>query len=428
MSEVKLVERVEGHVGLDIDLESKEEGGVKFGIAEGPRLFEKMMEGRKYDEVPFFVSRICGFCPIVHNLGAIKALEGAMGIEANEVVSRFRRALNLMEFVQSHSAHLYVLTLPDLAGDKADLFSLKSEFPEEVKKAVRMRMDINSMIETLGGRIVHPLSTRVGGFSKLPNEGELEEGIEKLDGMMPVAEETVDLIAGLDYPDLDMGTNCLSLGRDDDRYPTYEGYVITSNGKKFEVDDYSEVINEETRIYSTAKYSSIDGEPYLTGAISRMNLNKDSLCGRARSKLKDMDIEFPSTNPYHNNVAQAIEIVNSLEEIKEIYSWALSEDLGSGELKGREMKGESDIKVEAGSSADAVEAPRGTLFHYYEVDDDGYISDADIITPTAQSANNIERDINILFSKLGDLSRAEIRKRIKALIRAYDPCISCSVH
>lgn len=428
MTEVKLVERVEGHVGLDIDVDTEGKENVKFGIAEGPRLFEKMMEGRKYDEVPFFVSRICGFCPIVHNLGAIKTLEGAMDIEPSETVSEFRRALNLMEFVQSHSAHLYVLTLPDLAGGKEDLFSLKSEFPDEIKKAVGMRKKINSMIETLGGRTVHPLTTRVGGFSKLPNEEELEEGIEKLNEMKPVAEDTVSLIANLDFPDLDMGTKYLSLGREDDRYPTYDGFVTSSDGDRFEASEYSGVIDEETRSYSTAKFSSIDGKSYLTGALSRINLNKDSLGENAKALLEEIEIDFPSTNPFHNNVAQAIEIVNSIDEIKDIYQKFLTEDISDGELRGREMKGEADIDISAGAAADAVEAPRGTLFHYYELDGDGYVKDADIITPTAQSAANIERDINLLFSKLEDLPRDETEKKIKDLIRAYDPCISCSVH
>lgn len=426
MPEIKLVERVEGHVSVDVDVGAGEK--VNFSISEGPRLFEGFLKGRKYDEVPFFASRICGFCPIVHNLSAIKALENALDFTPSEQISKFRRALNLMEFVQSHSAHLYVLTLPDFVDKKDDLFSLKSQFPDEVKKAVKLRKDINSMIKVLGGRAVHPLSTRVGGFSKLPTEEEMEYGLEKLEEMKPIAENTVDLISGLDFPDLDLETRYVCLGRDDDRYPTYDGHIISNKGEKFEASEYSKIIKEETRSYSTAKFSSIEDEPYLTGALSRVNLNKDKLSEGAKAKLDEIDIEFPSHNPYHNNVAQAIETVHAIDEIKQIYTELLSEDSTKSELLGKDLKGETEIDIKAGKGADAVEAPRGTLYHYYELDDDGFVKDADILTPTAQSAANIERDINSMLSKIGDSSSEEAEDRVKSLVRAYDPCISCSVH
>lgn len=428
MPEVELVERVEGHVGLEIDFEAKEEEKIKFGIKEGPRLFEGFLQGRKYDEIPFFASRICGFCPIVHNLSAVKALESALDFSPPENISEFRRALNLMEFVQSHSAHLYVLTLPDFADDEDDLFSLKSKFPEKVKEAVKLRKDVNALIETLGGRTVHPLTPRVGGFSKLPTEEEMEEGLERLERMKPRAEETVDLIAGLDYPDFDAEAHYLALGRDDDRYPTYDGHVITSEGLKFESEEYSDFIDEETKSYSTAKFSSIDGKPYLTGALSRINLNGDKLNGRAAEKLEGIAIDFPSSNPFHNNVAQAIETLHGVEEIEKIYEELLTEDLTGLELQGRELKGEDPVELKSGAGADSVEAPRGTLFHYYELDGEGFAEDVDILTPTAQSAANIERDINLYFSELDEDSEELVEEKIKTLVRAYDPCISCSVH
>lgn len=426
MPEVNLVERVEGHVGLDIEVEAEEKEKVNFSIQEGPRLFESFLKGREYNEIPFFASRICGFCPIVHNLSAIKALENALGVSPPEEVSELRRALNLMEFIQSHSAHLYMLTLPDFVDSKDDLFGVGEEFPDKVKEAVQMRKEINSLIETLSGRAVHPLTTRVGGFSKVPNEDEMKEGIERLEGMEPAIEETVDLFAGLDYPDFEADTRYVSLGRDDGRYPTYDGHVISSEGEKFDVDEYSDMIKEETKSYSTAKFSSIDDEPFLTGAISRVNLNKKDLSENAKSKLKEVDIDFPSSNPYHNNVAQAIEIIHSVDEIKSIYSDLLGKDLSEAELLGEELKESSAVDVKAGKGVDSVEAPRGTLYHYYEVDENGFVKDTDILTPTAQSAANIERDINLRWSELGDSSNK--KEEIKSLVRAYDPCISCSVH
>ncbi|MBS3815604.1 MAG: Ni/Fe hydrogenase subunit alpha [Hadesarchaea archaeon] len=427
MTEIKLVERVEGHVEVDFEIDAKGDKKAKFSIAEGPRLFESFLRDRKYDEVPFFASRICGFCPIVHNLSAIKALENAMSIEPTEQVTKFRRALNLMEFIQSHSAHLYVLTLPDFVNKSGDIFNLSSKLPEEVKKAVKLRKDVNSLIEDLGGRAVHPLTTRVGGFSKIPSDSQIEKGISKLEEMMPIAEETVDLIASLDMPNFDASTNYLALGRNDDRYATYDGFVHSTDGLEFEVNEYSKIIQEETKSYSTAKFSTIEDKPYLTGALSRINLNGDNLSENAKRKISEANVEFPNHNPYYNNLAQAIEIVHSIDEIIEIYSNLLTEDLSEVELLGKELK-ENGIEIKAGKGTDAVEAPRGTLFHYYEVNENGIVKDADILTPTAQSAANIERDINLMISQSSDLPKEELEEKIKVLVRAYDPCISCSVH
>ncbi|KXB03124.1 hypothetical protein AKJ45_02465 [candidate division MSBL1 archaeon SCGC-AAA261F19] len=423
-----MIERVEGHVRVDIEVKPDGKKQVNFCISEGPRLFEGFLKGRKYDEIPFFVSRICGFCPIVHNLSAIKALENALNVSPTEQVLEFRRALNLMELIQSHSVHLYVMTLPDFADKKKNLFSIKSRFPKEVKKAIQLRNDVNSLIETLGGRAVHPLTTRVGGFSKLPTEEEMKEGLERLERMKPLAEDTVDLFAGLDYPDLDLETKYLSLGSDDKRYPIYDGYVISNKSEKFEPEEYPDIIKEETRPYSTAKFSTIGGEPFLTGALSRINLNGDYLTDDARAKMEEMEIDFPSYNPYHNNVAQAIEIVHSIDEINKIYKKLLSEISNKAGILEGDFEKKTEIDIKAGKGTDAVEAPRGTLYHYYELDENGFVKDIDILTPTAQSAANIELDLNTMLSEMDGLSRGGRNKKIKSLVRAYDPCVSCAVH
>ncbi|KXA89900.1 hypothetical protein AKJ37_03050 [candidate division MSBL1 archaeon SCGC-AAA259I09] len=426
--EVNLVERIEGHLSLDIDLERRDGRKIRLEIREGPRLFEGFLKGRDYNEIPFFASRICGFCPIVHNLSAIKALENAMNVSVNEQTLDFRRALNCMEFIQSHSAHLYFLTLPDFTGGENDVFSLTGKFGGKIKRGIKLRTTINSMIEVLGGRAVHPLTPRVGGFSKLPSEKILKSELEKLEKMKPIASETVDLTTGLDYPDFEAETNYLALTRDDEIYPIYDGHVITTQSEEFEVDKYSEIISEETVPYSTSKFSSINGDPFLTGALSRVNLNANYLSENAKIKMENTEIDFPSYNPYHNNIAQAIEIVHCVDEIERIYTKILNEGIKVIEMLGGELKNEADVEARAGTGSDAVEAPRGTLFHNYEVNEEGIVTDADILTPTAQSAANIERDINMLLSGLTNQSEEEIKREIRTLIRAYDPCVSCSVH
>lgn len=425
---IDLIERVEGHVGVNVQIKAKGKVQLQFGIQEGPRLFEKFLEGRTYQEVPFFVERICGFCPIVHNLSALKALENALGITPTDQVIELRRALNVMEFIQSHSAHLYLLTLPDFVDDKDDIFSVATIFPETVKRAVELRKNINEMIETLGGRAVHPLSTRIGGFSVLPSKDTIKQDLKRLQRMKPMAEESVDLIADLDYPELDVDTHYLALGREDERYPTYDGYIMTSKGKQFPVSSYSEIIHEKTIPYSSAKFSYIGGEPYLTGALSRVNLNNDHLHRAAKRKLEEITVDFPSDNPYHNNVAQAIEMLHCVEELQRIYNDLLDEDLRKLQLLGREFEDRTLPAESPRHGADAVEAPRGTLFHYYEMDENGIIQDVDILTPTAQSAANIEQHLNVMITQIDGMTYEETIERIKTLVRAYDPCISCSVH
>lgn len=425
---VDLIERVEGHVGINIEVKDQGRMEFKFGIKEGPRLFEKFLEGRSYTEVPFFVTRICGFCPIVHNLSAIKAIENILDIHPSPQVRELRRALHAMEFIQSHSAHLYMLTLPDFVDNKEDIFSLQSERPETIKKAIKLRKDINEMIETLGGRTVHPLSTRVGGFSILPSKKEIQRGLKKLVTMKAIAKETIDLISNLEYPQLDIPTHYLAIERDDERYPLYDGHITTSQGKTFNDSAYSDIIQEKTIPYSASKFSYIDGEPYLTGALSRMNLHKDKLHNEAKRKVESISMEFPSDNPFHNNVAQAIEILHCIEEVHRIYKNILDEDLRQSELLGKEMKEAASLEITKDNGVDSVEAPRGTLFHSYELDEDGFVQAVDILTPTAQSAASIEQHINSMVSHLSGVSLNETMKKIKTLVRAYDPCISCSVH
>lgn len=428
LEKVDLIERVEGHVGINLEIKSKGRLKLKFGIKEGPRLFEKFLEGRNVHEIPFFVERICGFCPIVHNLSAIKALENTLDVTPSQETIAFRRALNAMEMIQSHSAHLYMLTLPDYIGDSEDIFEVGAEKPELVQQAVQFRNNINAMIETLGGRTVHPTATRIGGFSRFPSNKELQKDLTKLTKMKPIAEKTIELITDLEYPILDFETHYLSLGREDTRYPLYDGKIITSHGKTFEPTDYGTIITEKTVPYSSAKFSYIEGKPYLVGALARMNLNKNHLNSQAKQKVKDIPISFPSDNPFHNNVAQAIEMLHCIEEIETIYKTLLEKDYESDALLEKELQNPSSNQDTAGTGVDAVEAPRGTLFHKYTVNEEGLIDDADILTPTAQSAAKIEQHLNGLVTELEEVSYEEMLEEIKKLVRAYDPCISCSVH
>lgn len=425
---VELIERVEGHVGINVELEPQRQLRIKFGIKEGPRLFEKFLEGRTYHEVPIFVQRICGFCPIVHNLSAVKAIEQAVGINPPPVVGHLRRAFQAMELIQSHSAHLYLFTLPDFTGKHEDIFGVNREHPEIVQKAIELRKDINSMIETLGGRTVHPIASRIRGFTMLPSKDEIRKDLKRLERMKPITENTIDFFADLNYPDLEIDTHYLALGREDDRYPLYDGHVVTSKGKRFKVSRYDDIIHERTVSHSTAKFSYIEGAPYLTSALSRINLNNATLKDEAKRKLEEITISFPSDNPYHNNVAQAIEILQCIETIQQIYTNLLDEDLSKFEHLDKEFMDDSSPKVKAGTGIDAVEAPRGTLFHSYEVNDKGTIQEVDILTPTAQSAAAIEEHINVMVSELEGVSYGETTEQIKKLVRAYDPCISCSVH
>ncbi|RLI31183.1 Ni/Fe hydrogenase subunit alpha [Candidatus Bathyarchaeota archaeon] len=406
--------RVEGHMSYTVNFKT---GDVHVEVLEGVRLFEGFIRGRKFDEVIYFVSRICGICPCSHNLCSIKAVEDAFQIQPSEQTIKLRKLINFGEIIQSHVGHLYFLALPDFLGFK-DIFSALKKYPEEVKIALRLREVANSLIDVVGGRAVHPVSTTINGFRKLPSETQLKVLLDKLKNVRDDAAKTVELFAKLSIPDFERNTEYAAL-KNEAEYGLYDGYVASSEGLKVEARNYKDTVVEVVKPYSTAKFSFRNGKPFCVGALARLNINKDQLNDEAKKVMDNVGVKFPSYNPYHYNIAQAVEVVHCVEE-----SIKIIEDLLSIGLRDEQ----ADVKVKAGVGASVVEAPRGILYHKYSIDEDGFIREADILTPTAQNVANIEEDIRVMLPTLLNLPRKQATARIESLIRAYDPCISCSVH
>ena len=406
--------RVEGHLMFTVDVKT---GNAQVEVMEGVRLFEGFVRGRKYDEVPYIVSRICGLCPCSHNLCAIKAIEDAFEIQPSEQTIKLRKLIVFGEVIQSHLAHLYLLALPDYMGVK-DVFDIYKKHPEEVKIGLKLRENANYMLEVVGGRPVHPISTTINGFLKIPTQTQLKELLNKMKESVEYAVKTVELLSKLEIPNFERKTEYVAL-KNENEYGLYDGKVVSSEGLNVESKDYMETVVETVKPYSTAKFSHRNGKPFYVGALARVNLNKDQLNENAKKLMENMRLNFPSYNPYHNNLAQALEVVHCVEE-----SIRILEELLSTGLKNE--KGE--VKVKPGKGGSVVEAPRGVLYHSYVFDEEGYVKEASVLTPTAQNVANMEEDIRVILPTISSLPRKQMIKKIESLIRAYDPCISCSVH
>ncbi|MBU2595317.1 Ni/Fe hydrogenase subunit alpha [Patescibacteria group bacterium] len=413
------ISKIEGHGHLKADFKNNR---VQLIIDEGERYFEKLVIGRRFQDAHYITSRICGVCPVAHQLAAIKAVEDAFRIEANETIKYFRRILLAAQIIQSHTLHLYFLALPDYLGLDSTI-SLADKDPKKLRAALDLKHFADETVETIGGKAVHPTTPTVGGFLKLPKKKDLVMLINKAEKQMANAKMTIELFARFKYPELMHKIEFLTL----DNYDFYEGDVISNVDTSFKPKQYKKRIREKIKSPSSAKYSlhyakNIDHlpspRPFMTGALARINNNASKLKPKAKLE-KSTCLKTPNFNPYYNNLAQAIELVHALEIIIEI-----SQDLINKKWQPRMV----DFKPRRGSGVGAVEAPRGVLYHYIKTNKDGDIVGYDIIPPTAQNLSNLEQDAKELIKNTKTLSSLKRRKLLEMLVRAYDPCITCSVH
>jgi sulfhydrogenase subunit alpha len=409
--------KIEGHGTLNIQFE---ECQAPFRVLEGERLFEGFMLGRDHLDAPFITSRICGVCPTVHCLTSICALENALGIRVTPETDMIRKLLLAAQMVQSHALHTFFLALPDYL-DVESALEIASKYPIEFRTALNLKRFSDNLITVIGGRAVHPITPQVSGFDRLPSERQLKEILDDAEDLIGGAEATVGLFNNLTYPGLNCPTQYLAAKQRKDEYTIYNASRIASSmHKDFDVVDYDKTIKETVKTFSTAKFSTKETRSFTVGAQARLNLNRESVSSRAKKCLAGLSVDFPSDNPFHNNLAQAIEILHFMEEIKELLNQLLEADLENAKT--------FDYQVKAGYGVGACEAPRGTLYHAYELNEQGIIIKCNIITPTAQNLSNIEDDACRLLEQTRDLADDERKHLLEMLIRAYDPCITCSVH
>lgn len=396
---------------------------LKFQTLLGLRQIEGILIGRRYFEVPIVVSRICGICPVPHILAAVTALEKALNVKVTEQTVLLRKLLLAGNIINSHTLHLFFLSLPDFFNIENDL-ELFKKFKKESKAALEIRDLSLEITRVVGGRVVHPITPIVGGFSKLPEKENLKKILEKIPSAIEKAIFLIETFKKINYPDFERETLFASVYNGKD-YPFYLEKIIKINKEKFTVGDFYSTKIEEDLKSPPVKRVKFKGRPYMVGAIARIKNNEQFLSNLAKEKLEEFKKERKITqekffkNTFFNLFSQAIEVLHFLEKAKNLIEEILKLPL-------KEEKKEIQFKPSSGLSA--LEAPRGTLFHYYEIDKEGRILNCNIITPTAQFLYNVEEDLKVLLPKILKLKKKEQIRKIRSLIRVYDPCISCATH
>jgi len=413
---VPAMTRVEGEGALRLRIEQGEIEELALDIFEPPRYFEKFLEGRRYQEVIDIVARICGICPIAYQMSAANALESAFGLVADDWVRTMRRVFYCGEWLQSHALHVHLLAAPDFLGFDS-VVGMAEKHPEAVRRGLRLQALGNELISLLGGRSVHPVGARVGGFFRAPRQIEVSQMLARLRTALPDAEELVQWSAGLAMPDDPQTFTCVALRHIED-YPMAEGRIVSDSGLDIAVEAFDEHFAEEHRPQSTALFARLHGEPYLVGPLARLNLNLDRLPESSRRLLAETGITFPSRNMFHSLLARAIEIHVALVE-----ATRLLEDYREP------ARPYLDVRPQAGQGCGASEAPRGLLWHRYQVDEKGVIRNARIVPPTSQNQARIEVDLRRSLRHFGlEHDDDALRLRAETVIRNYDPCISCATH
>lgn len=413
------VTKIEGHGTLNINFKEKT---AWLKVEEGERLVEGILLGRGFKEAPYITSRICGICPVAHNLASIKAMENIFGYTPNHIIIKLRKLLLFGQIIHSHLFHLFFLALPDFMGYK-DSIQLASACPAEFHLALNIKRVSEDILKIIGGQVIHPTNTKIGGFIKLPPQSSLLKLLDNLKNTIDEAEDLAKIFLNLPYPKISRETEYLAISSGSG-YEFYDGKVASSFGKSFSAGDYKKEIKEEIRPNQTAKIGKRNSSDFMVGALARLNLFYKFLNPKAQKLLTQSNITLPSHNPFHNNLAQAIEILHLYEESIKI----LNELCLINEKDYKQAFQNQSIKIKKGKGVGALEAPRGTLYHFYEVDENGLIKKCDIVTPTVCNLGNLEKNAKELLQKTCKLSKNKCIKQVEMLIRAYDPCITCAVH
>lgn len=415
--QVNYIARVEGRGGLNISL--TKEGKIqdlRFRIYEPPRFFEAFLVGRRYTEMMELTSRLCGICPVAHQITALRAVENAIGLEPSDQTNDLRKLLALSAHIQSHVLSMYFLSLPDLLGYESAIAMAKDHL-DAVKRGLKLKKLGNDISDLVGGRAVHPVTAIVGGFSAIPKKNKLEAIRKRLVEAKKDAMDTVDLFSNVKIPQFIRKCEHIAIS-DTKSYAINNGRFRSTGGLNIHESEYRDYISEKQVPHSTALHSQVKTRnSFMVGPLPRVNLNFGQLSSDAKEAAKRSGVKFPNFNPFVSHLARAIELVHSIDESIEIIDrLPLKEE------------GKREITCQAGFGAAITEAPRGSLYHSYLLDNNGIVQKADLVPPTAHNANNIEKDMNEFLHTILDDPIEEITRKCEMLVRAYDPCISCSTH
>jgi sulfhydrogenase subunit alpha len=408
--------RVEGEGAFKVVVRDGKVESAELRIFEPPRFFEAFLRGRAFSEAPDITARICGICPVAYQMSAVHAMENALGVAVTQPIRDLRRLIYCGEWIESHALHIYLLHAPDFLGF-AGAVEMAREHADAVRRGLELKKIGNEVIAELGGRAVHPINVRVGGFYHVPRKRDLALLAERLKRARDLALETVRWVAGFEFPECARDYEFVALS-DPHEYPFNEGRIVSNRGLDVDASQYDAHFEETHVERSTALHSAIRGRgAYLCGPLARYSLNFARLSPLAREAARTAGLGETCTNPYRSIIVRAVEVLYACDEALRIIDAYEEPDAPAVEISPR-----------AGTGYAATEAPRGMLYHRYRLEPDGTIADAKIVPPTSQNQASIEEDLRTLILPWLDLPRAQLQQRCEQTVRNYDPCISCSTH
>ena len=410
--------RVEGEGAMHIEIHDGHVEQVQLRIFEPPRFYEAFLRGRAWTEPPDITARICGICPVAYQFSSCLALEDACGVTVPAEITAMRRLLYCGEWIESHALHIYLLHTPDFLGYPGAI-EMAKDHGAAVERGLRLKKVGNELMTLVGGRSVHPVNVKLGGFYRMPTVAELRTLRPALERGLEDALETVRLVSTFSFPDFEQTFTYLSL-RPEVGYPIEGGDVVTSAGGAFDVREFGAHITELHVAHSNALHATLDGGaggPYVVGPLARYTLNHDRLSPLAREAAKEGGLGATCRNPFRSIIVRAVELIEVfVEAIRIIDAWRDG------------VPPSVPVPARAGEGFGATEAPRGVLFHRYRLAEDGTILDAQIVPPTSQNQPSIEADLRTLAEQWVTLSDHDLSHRCEQAIRNYDPCISCATH
>lgn len=407
--------RVEGEGALHVSVRDDEVEAVRLEIYEPPRYFEALLRGRRYTEPPDLTSRICGICPVAYQMSACRAVEDACGVTVDGQLAGLRRLLYCGEWIESHTLHVYLLHAPDFLH-MPDALAFARTDPALLQRGLRLKKAGNEIVEILGGRAIHPVNVRLGGFHRLPTRAELDHLAAVLRQARTDAEDTLDWVSGFDFPELAVSHELLAL-TEPDRYAIDSGTPTGTVVGAFPLREFEHRVREHQVPHSTALHATLDGRPHLTGPLARWNLGSERLPAEIRDLAAQAGLGPRCTNPFRSIVIRAVEVLWAVTEAQRIIEQYEPPPAPAVPVPPREGIGHG-----------ATEAPRGLLHHRYEIDRQGIVRKAVIVPPTAQNQAAIEADLRAFIRPRLDLDDEELTRQCEQAIRNYDPCISCAAH
>ncbi len=415
--DVPVIARVEGEGALHLKLDGDRITDLRLEIYEPPRFFESFLRGRHFSEVPDIVPRICGICPVAYQMSAVHGLERLFGTEVPEGTRELRRLLYVGEWIESHTLHIFLLAAPDFLGYH-DAIEMAAHEPELVKTALAIKRTGNDLMAVIGGREIHPVSPRVGGFSKVPRRRDLEALLPRLEDALDAMPGIADFAAGLPRPSLERPVEMVALTHPDE-YAINEGTLASTAGRTFDAATFEAVSREEHVAHSNALHSVMadTGTPYFVGPLARFNVNHGHLSPVARDCAERLGLRAPEADPFFSMHARVVELALAIEESIRLIRDYRPPDPPAAEVRPR-----------AGRATWVTEAPRGILYHRYDVTGDGMITEAKIVPPTSQNLRHMEEDLRAFVPGVLDRSDEELTHLCEMVVRNYDPCISCATH